>query len=166
MNERKTAQLRKSGQNNLGLVWVYCTDRIFCLGIERLLATKINLRCGRQVPTETDLSCVICPYGPNVNSELKRLRTLVPEVPIVVFGLRPDLDLARVAMKEKVQGFVHAEMRPASIVNALSLTLKGAYVVPKELSEEVVSEENLSSELAILDSSQRDRLKLKLERLA
>jgi DNA-binding NarL/FixJ family response regulator len=118
------------------------------------------------MPKEAALSCVVCPYGQDITSELKRLRTLVPDVPIVVFGLRPDRDLARIAVQENAQGFVHAEMSPESIVHALSLTLQGAYVLPRGISENVVSDESFSSELAIFDPSQRDRLKLKLEQIS
>ncbi len=130
----------KTERKPLGLVWVYCDDPVLCLGFETILEAEADVCCGRELPAGASPSFAICPYGGDVASELRRLGALVPDVPALAFGLHVDPKLARIAIRAGARGFIHAGMRTAQVVRALSLASNGKVVVPGELLKGLTAE--------------------------
>ncbi len=165
MSKKTAAQPAEPERKPLGLVWVDCDDQPLCLEVEKVLEAEANVYCGLEAPAEENLSCIICPYGEDITSELRRLRkTLVPDIPLLVFGPRADLPLTRIALREGAHGFIHAGMTPEQIGNALRIAVEGSVVVPRELLKELVAEEH-RADLSTLDQRQLEIIELVAEGL-
>lgn len=96
---------------------------------------------------------------------LGRLHEATPDAPVLVFGLREDLSLARDALQAGARGFVHAGMLPAQIARVLSVALKGEIVAPRGLIEFLLAEGKSSANLDIFSPRQREILELVVEGL-
>ena len=76
---------------------------------------------------------VLCLGGEEVDREVRKLRTLAPGCPILVFGPSADRQLTAAALKAGARGVLHAGMASEEIARALSLASEGVVVVPEEL---------------------------------
>ncbi len=63
-------------------------------------------------------------------SEIRRLRVLAEDAPVLVFGSRVDGRLAEGGLRAGASGFIHAGMRPAQIVQAVEMASEGETVIP------------------------------------
>jgi DNA-binding NarL/FixJ family response regulator len=142
-----------------GLIWVKCPHPVVALGLEAALRTVGHVYCGEEAPVKSVPSSIIyCPNGEDVGSEVRRLRVLAQDVPVLVLGLGVDPRLALTALLAGARGFIHVGMQPAQIACALSTASKGATVVPRELLEAfLVERESREDRLA---DNQREILEL------
>lgn len=154
-------QTEKFEFKTLSPVWITCPYPAVALGLEKMLEAKTWVYDGQSPPMdEAPSSIIICPRGEDVDLEIRRLQTLVPDVPILVLGLRVDTQLARTALLAGAHGFVYLEMQPVQIINALSAVLKDQTVVPVELLEAFLAEMASQADLDILTPDQREFLEL------
>jgi len=89
----------------------------------------------KPTPTESP-SCVVLYAGGMEEGYLKgmrRIRALYPGVPLLVLGSHLDLALAWVALKNGADGFVHAMLDPARVLNAVEVVQKGGLAAPRQL---------------------------------
>ncbi len=76
---------------------------------------------------------VLCWGGEGADREVRKLRTLAPGSPVLVFGPIADRQLTVAALKAGARGFVHPGMSSEEIARALSLAAEGMVVLPEEL---------------------------------
>ena len=94
------------------------------------------------------------------------MRHAAPDAPILVFGPRADLRLARDALQAGASGFVHAQMPPGQILHAALVAGEGCVVVPSELRNEMLLMEGVSPDLTDLPPRKLEILKLVAEGLS
>ena len=101
-----------SAAKSLGLVWVITSYPLVAAGLEKALEDKADVRIGGSTPAGAP-SCVVL-YADGAEGSLagalRRVRELSQGAPLLVFGPRLDLDLARAALENGADGFVHAAM--------------------------------------------------------
>jgi DNA-binding NarL/FixJ family response regulator len=148
----------------LGEIWLLCPYPILTRGLTGVLAGEAEIWHGGEPPEGDSLSCVLLCVGEgeDVVGEVKRVGSLAPGVPIVIFGLSRDLPLAQTVLRAGARGFVHAGMEPAQIVRALSVASEGEFVVPRDLLKDLVAEEP-PVDLRDLTPRQREILGLVVE---
>jgi DNA-binding NarL/FixJ family response regulator len=155
----------KPEPRSLELVWwIKCSySTALSLGLEQALKAEGYIHRGQKPPPEGPPSSVIlCSDGEDITSEVQCLRTLVPATPILGFGSRADLQLAKSILKAGASGFIHAEMQPQQVVRALLLASEGVAVMPKNILEELVREK-LWGNLSALTNRQLEILELAAE---
>ena len=138
--------------------------------LKEILKGEAHVYEGRRPRGAQDPSSVIlCSNGRDVASEVRRIRTFIPDAAILVFAVHIDARLAQSALRAGASGFIHAGMRPEQIVRAVRLASAGKMVV----SQTMVSEgllENLVAEnppaLGALTPRQREILELVSEGLS
>lgn len=164
--KQEVSKISKLNPQSLGKVWIVCDYPILALGLQEILKSEAQIYEGREIPAGTSPSCVVfCPNGvEEVAKEVRRIHTLSSEAPVVIFGLRVDLSLARAGLQAGARGFMHAGMKPAQIVRALSLATRGQVVVPRELLQGLVVGEE-EADLSTLTPRQRQILRLVAEGL-
>lgn len=147
-------------------VWINCPFPIVALGLTEALKAEAQIHVGDEPPVEGDVSSVVyCANGGvDLGSEMERLRSLVPEASILVFGLYGNLALARSALQAGARGFIHAGMKPSQIARALSVASEGEIAVPRELLKDLIVAE-APVDTAILSPRQREILELVCEGL-
>ena len=85
----------------------------------------------------------------------------------MLFGRSEDLSLARASLRAGAKGFVHAQMAPQQVVQALSVAAKGEVVLPRNLVKDlVVGEEEAPASLGELSVRQLEILELVCEGLS
>lgn len=142
-------------------VWVRGPHREAALLVERALEAKANVYVGKEPPTgEAPSSIILCPNGEGVAQEMRRLRSLAPDAPILVLGPRVEPRLAQTALLAGAHGFIHLGMQPAQIARALSAVSEGYAVVPKELLDFFLTEMVSREDRADLTPDQREFLEL------
>jgi len=161
----ESALSSRSGTELLGLVWIDSPFPTLSLGLREAIKTDARVHCGREAPPEAPSSIIYCPDGEDIGKEVRRLQALLPDVPILIFGLSIDLQLARIALCAGASGLIHAAMQPSEIVRSLSLASKGDFVVPRELLKDLVVETTSAVDLAALTPRQREILALVSEGL-
>ena len=154
-----------------GLVWISCPYPVIACGLKEFLKEEATLYISQeeqQVPQgQTPSLVIICVDEPdNVTSKVERLREEVsPHTPILIFGLRVDLQIGREAFQAGVHGFIHAGMKAEQILNAVALASSGEVVIPVELFKGLVAEEAVMSRTETLTSRQQEILGLVAEGL-
>ena len=97
---------------------------------------------------------------------IARFQELSPDtVPILVFGSRLELPLARAAIRAGASGFVHAGMTPGQVVRAVEVATKGELVAPRELIRYLIVEAEPAN-ANLLSARQREILELVVEGLS
>ncbi len=148
----------------LGRVWVICPYPAIALGLKKALEVEACANGGSGSCSPEGPSCIIyCPNQEDVTSEVKRLRTMAPDASLLVFALRVDPQLAKTAIRAGARGFIHAGMNPSQIFRALSVGAKGETVIPRELLEGLLWEEESRVDLDVLTPRQREILDLVVE---
>ena len=134
------------------------------LGLKAGLEAADYVYCGQEeeAPLKNALSSVI--YCPNpeedVASEVKRLRSVAGNVPLLVLGLSVDPQLAQTALLAGADGFIHLRMPTAQVVCALSAASKGETVIPRDLLEAFLRKEVSRTGPTVLSSGQRRFLEM------
>ncbi len=127
-----------------------------------MLGARARVYSGRKPPAnEAPSGIIYYPKGEeDVASEVRRLRALVPGVPILVLGLRVEPQLAQTALLVGADGFIHLGMQPAQIIRALLTASKGETLVPRDLLEAFLQEMSARADLTVLTPHQREFLEL------
>jgi DNA-binding NarL/FixJ family response regulator len=145
----------------LGLCWIYCPYPVAAVGLAKILENEAHVHLGHEAPVEGSLASIIfCTDDvENLSEGIKRLQQANDsDAPILVFGLRLDLSLARAALQAGARGFIHAAMQPEQIIRALKVAKEGEIVAPRELLEYLIAEELTNAEG--LSTRQREILEL------
>jgi hypothetical protein len=159
-----TMQPAKPASEASALVWVKCPFPFVALGLEAGLEAAGYVYCGQEeAPLKNASSSVI--YCPNpqeedVASEVKRLRSVAGNVPILVLGLSVDPQLAQTALLAGADGFIHLRMPTAQVVRVLSAAFKGETIIPRDLLQVFLAKEVSRTSPTILTSSQRRFLEM------
>ncbi len=134
-------------------------------GLKKVLEDKAEVRIGGESSAGSP-SCVVLYAGGMEEGCLEgmgRIRELYPGVPLMVLGSHLDLALARAALKNGADGFVHAEMDSAQVVRAVEVVQRGELAAPRQLLRYLLSQnENPKSEDLIGDLTARGRESLEL----
>ena len=135
----KLAKEQQPGQKEaLDVVWVDCPRVLPTLrkALEGRAEAVKRIDGERRPPRGGDPSLILVCLDDkeDVAEEVKRLKALAPEAPILAFTSRSvPLHLAEEALRAGASGFVHAGMRPERIALALSLAKKDEVLIPREL---------------------------------
>ena len=155
------------------LVWVSWSNSVVAFGLQKVLGPYAHIHHGYGPPRAISTpSSVICdPKEEDVASEVGRVQCLAPGAPVLVFGRSKDLSLARASLRAGAKGFVHAQMAPQQVVQALSVAAnKGEVVLPRNLIKDLVmgeeEEEERPASLGELSVRQLEILELVCEGLS
>jgi hypothetical protein len=155
-----TTRLRKISENS---VWISCPyGEKLARSVEEALEAKARVYSGQEPPKGKTLSAVLlCPNGEEFVSEMKRIRALAPDAPVLVFCHSTEPRLVTKALQMGVSGFVHAGMSPERIALALTSAFEGEVLIPRELLGELLGQRLfLQQEPIVLDSHEREFLEL------
>jgi DNA-binding NarL/FixJ family response regulator len=157
-----------SAAKPLGLVWVLTPSySITTEGLKKVLEDKAEVRIGGESCAGSP-SCVVLYAGSLEEGYLEgmgRIRELYPGVPLLVLGSQLDLALARAALKNGADGFVHAQMDPAQVVRAVEVVQKGELAAPRGLLRYLLHQ-NEKPENGGLSARGREILELVVEGLS
>ena len=147
-------------------VQVVCPYPVLAAGLARALG-EARVRHGPRPPDGDVAHCVLlwAESAEGLSEAVGSLQEANPDAPVLVFGLRDDLSLARDALRAGARGFVHAGMRPAQIARALSVALKGEVVAPRGLIEFLLADGDSPVDLDLLSARQREILEFVVEGL-
>jgi DNA-binding NarL/FixJ family response regulator len=152
----------------LGLVWVVAPSySIAAAGMKQALEGKADVRIGGQPSTATSPSCVVLYADGTEEGCLKgmgRVRELYPGVPLLVLGSHLDLALARAALKNGADGFVHAAMHPAQVLKGVEVVQKGELAAPRQLLGYLLNQ-NENPKIEDLSARQEEILEMVVEGL-
>ena len=159
---------KTSAAKPLGLVWVVSPSHsITMAGLKKVLEGKADVKIGGESSVESP-SCVVLYTGGMEEDWLEgmgRIRELYPGVPLLVLGSHLDLALAWATLKNGVDGFVHAQMRPAQLLRAVEVVLKGELAAPRQLLGYFLSQKE-KPEIGELSARQREILEMVVEGLS
>jgi DNA-binding NarL/FixJ family response regulator len=159
-----SAEVERSvvGHESPGTVWIYSLYPVVAAGLSDAFENKFRVHLGRSAPANGVVpSCAILDTGgtENLSDGIRRIRGVSPEIPILVFGLRVDLPLARAALRLGARGFIHAGMELDQIARAAEVAARGEIVVPRKILEQLVTNED-PADLDALTTRQREILEL------
>jgi DNA-binding NarL/FixJ family response regulator len=150
------------GQEPTGTVWISCPYPVVAAGLSDAFEDKSRVHLGRSAPENGVVpSCAILDTGgaETLAEGIRRIHEVSPEIPILVFGLRVDLPLARTALRLGAKGFIHAGMELDQIARATEVAASGEIVVPRTILEQLVTDED-PADLEALTTRQREILEL------
>lgn len=150
----------------LGLVWLYCPYPILARGLIDVLRDEARIHHGLKLPEGRPPSLVLFCAGSveAIEPKVKSMQASVPEAPIVVFSMDNDLSFAQAALRAGARGYVHAGMKPAQVVRALTVSAGGEIAVPRELLKDLVTDER-PIDLSVLTPRQQEICKLVVDGL-
>ncbi|HSK98955.1 MAG TPA: response regulator transcription factor [Rubrobacteraceae bacterium] len=150
------------------LLWIKCeSPSVMILGLTLALEeTATQVHTGLSHPEMAPSSIMLLANNASsvseVSEDVEVLQELYPDSIILVFGVHPDVSLAKVAIKCGARGFVHAGMSPQQIARAMEVAAEGELVLPRALLEDfILSEEQVG--LGVLSARQREILNLLAE---
>jgi DNA-binding NarL/FixJ family response regulator len=158
-----------SAAGNLGFVRVVCSYSVAAAGFFHVLK-KTGISHGIEAPPGIVPVCVV--LGVHDVKDLPEAMASIWEkstgedsddIPILIFALQNDLDLAEAALRGGARGFVHAGMMPKQILRALSVVSKGEIAAPRELLEVMLANGDSLVKLDALSARQREILELVAE---
>ena len=149
-------------REDLGLVWVYCPHhQEVVLSIEEALAeAKAHVHSGTNLPEGATPSLVIlCPSEEeSVASEMRRLRALAPEAPVLLFCSPLNPRSAEEGLRAGASGFIHSGMPPELIACALSAASGDLVLISRELLEACLKKRASREDPVVLTPRQREFL--------
>ena len=159
-----SAEVERSmvGPESSGTVWIYCHYPVVAAGLSDAFENKFRVHLGRSGPAHGVVpSCAILDTGgaESLAEGIRRIHGVSPEIPILVFGMRVDLPLARAALRLGAKGFIHAGMELDQIARATEVAASGEIVVPRTILEQLVTNED-PADLDALTTRQREILEL------
>jgi DNA-binding NarL/FixJ family response regulator len=157
-----------SAAKPLGLVWVITSYPLVAAGLEKALEDRADVRLGGSAPAGAPPSCVVFyadGAGGGLDGALSRVREVSRGAPLLVFGPHLDLDLARAALENGADGFVHAAMDREQVVKAVEVAQKGELVAPRQLLRYILTKSRAPS-VDDLSPRQREILVLVAEGLS
>jgi DNA-binding NarL/FixJ family response regulator len=150
------------GHESPGVVWIYCPYPVVAAGLSDALENTFGVHVGNSAPDHGVVPCcaVLDTGGTeNLAEGIKRIHGVSPDIPILVFGLRVDLPLARAALRLGARGFIHAGMELEQVARATEVAASGEIVVPRTILEQLVTNED-PADLDALTNRQREILEL------
>ncbi len=116
----------------LGTVWISRSHPALSAKLEEALRAEAHIHRGPSPPAGSTLSCIVCCTNgeEDIASEVRRLRALSEDAPVLVFSSQADLQLVREALQAGARGFIHAEMHPENIVFTVRLVSEGDIAFP------------------------------------
>jgi DNA-binding NarL/FixJ family response regulator len=151
----------------LGVVRIECSYPVLALALREILKDEAHVYEGRKPRgAEDPASVIMYSNRRDVDSEVRRIRTFIPDAAVLVFAPHPDTQLVRNALRAGASGFVHAGMHPEQIVRAVRRVSEGKVVIPEELLDVLMAEEGAEPDLAALTPRQREILELVVEGLS
>src|SRR5215210_5096853 len=159
-----------AAEKPLGLVWVVVSSySIAMAGLQKVLEGRAGVRIGGQPSATASPSCVVL-YAGGTEEEgclegMGRVRELYPGVPLLVLGSQLDLALARTALKNGADGFVHAAMAPAQVQRAVEVVQKGELAAPRQLLGYLLGQ-NVNPKIEYLSVRGREILEMVVEGLS
>jgi DNA-binding NarL/FixJ family response regulator len=158
-----------SAAKPLGLVWVLIPSHsITMAGLKEALEGKAEVCIGGQ-SCAGGPSCVVLYAGGGMEEGWRegmgRIRELYPGVPLLVLGSHLDLALARAALENGADGFVHAQMHPAQVLSAVEVVQKGELASPRQLLRYLLSQ-NENPNIGDLSARQLEILEMVVEGLS
>jgi DNA-binding NarL/FixJ family response regulator len=159
--ERSVAGREPVGETP-GTVWIYSPYPVVAAGLRDAFEEMFRVHLGPSAPANGVVpSCAIFDTGgeDNLSEGIRRIHGVSPEIPILVFGLRVDLPLARAALRLGAKGFIHAGMELDQIARAAEVAARGEIVVPRKVLEHLVKNEG-PADLDALTTRQREILEL------
>jgi DNA-binding NarL/FixJ family response regulator len=140
-------------------VWLRCSYPVVSEGLTQVLEGVAEVY--EEIPSEpTSSFCVVlCPKMEDVAREVRDVRRLIPDAPVLVVGLLNDVQCARSALRAGATGFIHVGMGVSQMHRALHLACQGEVVVPRDLVAQLVKEEETIDPL-VLTARQREILGL------
>jgi len=160
--ESAEVERSRAGHESPGVVWIYCPYPVVAAGLRDALENKFGVHLGGSAPAHGVVpSCAILDTGgaENLAEGISRIHRVSPEIPILVFGLRVDLPIARAALRLGAKGFIHAGMELKQIARATEVAARGEIVVPRTILEQLVTNED-PADLDALTARQREILEL------
>ena len=147
----------------LGSIWIKCSPPVIVIGLTQILEEEARVYAGSELPSgEVPDFVVLCKVSAaveDVPESIEHLRGLLPETPVLVFGIELDLSLAQTALKAGAMGFIHAGMEPSQIVRALLVASKGEVAAPRQMLEYMLAGGD-RDKLAALSFRQQEILEL------
>ncbi len=140
--QRRTAAAEPTPQKKeseaKGPIWVKCPRLAIPPVLEgALLRAKETCVHRGDAPPPAEGPCpalvVLCWGGEGAYRQVRKLRTLAPGSPVLVFGPSADRQLTVAALKAGARGFLHPGMASEEIARGLSLAAEGVVVLPEEL---------------------------------
>ena len=158
-------QVKESKLEDLGLVWVDCPhhQEEEVLSIEKaLVEAKVHVYSGRKLPVgEAADFVVLCPNGEDVVSEVRHLRALASDTPVLVFCSSLDPQLAKESLRAGASGFLYSGMQPELIAYALAAASRDEILISRELLEAFLEERaSREEDLVVLSPRQVEFLEL------
>jgi DNA-binding NarL/FixJ family response regulator len=164
---RRVTQVAENPSKPLGSIWIDCdSNSVVAVGLKRALEGTARVRVGKHPQGEALSSILLCSDDvESVAESVRRVQEISPDVPVLVFGLKTDLRLARSALRAGARGFVHAGMSSEQIVRAVEVAVEGEIVAPRKLLEYLLSNDE-HADLGALSARQREILGLVVEGLS
>ena len=123
----------------LGSIWIKCSPPVIVIGLTQILEEEARVYAGSEMPSgevpDFVVLCKVSAAPEDIPESIEHLRGLLPETPVLVFGIELDLSLAQTALKAGAMGFIHAGMEPSQIVRALLVASKGEVAAPRQMLE-------------------------------
>lgn len=139
------------------LVWINGPYPVVILGLTRALEGRMRVYTGQDAPRENPSSIIYCTSGPDdLSTGIKNIRDLYTDIPMLVFGMQLDLNLAQIALRLGARGFIHAGMTPDQIIRAVAVASEGELVAPRELLTHMLQDDPVH--LSVLTSRQQEIL--------
>jgi len=135
---------------------------VVAAGLREAFEGVFRVHLGPSAPADGVVPlCAIFDTGgtENLSEGIRRIQEVSTEIPILVFGLRMDLPLARAALRLGARGFIHAGMELDQIARAAEVAARGEIVVPRKILEYLVTNEE-PADLDSLTTRQREILEL------
>lgn len=153
---------------SIGAVWIESPYPVVTLGLERILESEARVYHGVEPPVEDPpvLVVLFAEEIEGVSEGMERARKVYAGSAVLVFSMHVDLPIAQAAVRNGARGFIHAGMQPAQIVRALLVASRGELVAPRELLEQLVTQDDSSNDLSLLSPRQREVLELVAEGLS
>lgn len=138
-------------------VWLRCGYPVVSRGLIHVLESVAEIH--EEAPREpvAPFCVVLCPGTESVAQEVRDVRQVLPDTPVLVVGLLNDVQCARAALRAGATGFIHVGMGASQMHRALLLACEGEIVVPRDLVAQLVKEEETIDPL-ILTARQREIL--------
>src|SRR5215210_6566170 len=161
-------EAKSADKKPLGLVWVVAPSySIAAAGLKQALEGRAEVLIGGESCAGSP-SCVVLYAGGTEEGCLEgmgRIRELYPGVPLLVLGSQLDLALARAALKNGADGFVHAAMAPAQVQRAVEVVQKGELAAPRQLLGYLLGQ-NVNPKIEYLSVRGREILEMVVEGLS
>ena len=152
-----------SERKRLGSIWVKCSSPVIVAGLTQILEKEARVHSGGESGNrEVHDFIILCTASVAVEDlpkNIGHLRELLPDTPVLVFGVELDLSLAQTALKAGAMGFIHADMPPGQIVRALLVASEGQVAAPRQMLEYMLAGGD-RDKLAALSFRQQEILEL------